>query len=110
MKISEKFGMYLDEPSDYYDVERLSGNFKTLDEKAVLGSGVGTLSVLTAEEYEAAEKDERTLYIVSSGKNISVFLGELPLSAASEPANAAISAVNEVPYLSVVGKAHFEEV
>lgn len=80
MEITEKYGLVIPDENDYYDVSVFNANFKSL-EKSVGGSGIDSIVKITKEEYDALEiKDSKTIYVVCSSKEITMYLGDTLLS------------------------------
>ncbi|MBQ7003689.1 MAG: hypothetical protein IJN57_06995 [Oscillospiraceae bacterium] len=114
MTITPKFGLQLPSADEYYDIGQYNENLHKLDTGAVCGIGIGTIRVMTPEEYAAlTEPDSTVLYIVTDGSTAGLYLGTAALSgsASTLPHPAAASAASPDPSpVPVQGTATKEEI
>lgn len=75
-----RLDLVVPEIDDMYDITIYGSMIEYLDEKMVVGVGIGSIEKLTEAQYDALEtKNSATLYAVTGENSFRLMLGDLPM-------------------------------
>ena len=105
-----RLGLTVPDLDDMYDITIYGSMIEYLDEKMVVGVGIGSIEKLTEAQYDALEtKNSATLYAVTGENSFRLMLGDLPMEQSGGVSVHSVSTI-DMPGISGIVTDDFEEV